>query len=129
MTSKIVRVVLASALALSVAGAVPASAKAGDVIKTGTCSGASHWKLKLGPRDGGTIEVEYQVDSNVVGQTWRVRIFQNGTRIFAGPRVTKAPSGSFTVRVVAPDTAGTDAFKGRALNAASGELCVGRASV
>lgn len=129
MTSKIVRVVLASAIGLSLAGAAPASAKSGDVIKTGTCSGSTDWKLKLGPRDGGTIEVEYQVDSNVVGQTWRVRIFQNGTKIFGGSRVTKAPSGSFTVRVVATDTAGTDAFKGRALNDATGELCVGRASV
>ena len=69
------------------------------------------------------------MDSNVAGQTWRVRIFQNGERIFAGRRTTKAPSGSFSVRVVADDTAGADAFKGRAVNVANGELCVGRASI
>jgi hypothetical protein len=127
MVGKIVRVILASALALSVAGAVPAAAKEGDVIKTGACSGASDWKLKLSPENG-RIEVEYEVDSNKVGQTWRVRIYQNGNKIFGGSRVTKAPSGSFSVRVLANDTAGTDAFKGRATNPGSGELCVGRAS-
>ena len=128
MTWKIVRVALAAALALSVAGAVPAAAKDGDVIKTGACSGSSDWKLKLSPEDGKT-EVEYEVDSNVVGQTWRVKIFQDGNRIFGGSRVTKAPSGSFTVRVLASNPAGTDSFKGRATNAATGEVCVGRASI
>jgi hypothetical protein len=98
------------------------------VIKTGACSGASDWKLKLSPQDGKT-EVEYEVDSNVVGQTWRVRIFQNGNRIFTGSRVTQAPSGSFTVRLLAANPAGTDTFKGRAANAATGEVCVGRASI
>jgi len=128
MTARIVRVALAAALALTVAGAVPASAKDGDVIKRGACSGSSDWKLKLSPEDGKT-EVEYEVDSNVVGQTWRVRLFHNGNRIFAGSRVTQAPSGSFTVRVLATNPAGTDSFKGRATNAATGEVCVGRASI
>jgi hypothetical protein len=128
MTARIVRVALAAALALTVAGAVPASAKDGDVIKTGACSGSSDWKLKLSP-DNGKTEVEYEVDSNVVGQTWRVRIFQNGEKIFGGSRVTKAPSGSFTVRVLAANPAGTDSFKARAFNAATDELCVGRASI
>lgn len=128
MTWKIVRVALAAALALSVAGAVPAAAKDGDVIKRGACSGSSDWKLKLSPEDGRT-EVEYEVDSNVVGQTWHVRILQDGDKIFGGSRVTKAPSGSFTVRVLAANPAGTDSFKGRATNPATGEVCVGRASI
>lgn len=128
MVSKIVRMVLASVVVLSVAGAVPAAAKEGDVIKTGACSGSSDWKLKLSPQDGQT-EVEYQVDSNVVGQTWQVRVFQNGNKIFGGARVTKAPSGSFTVRLLAANPAGSDSFKARASNVATGELCVGRASI
>ena len=128
MVSKIVRMVLASVVVLTVAGAVPAAAKAGDVIKTGACSGSSDWKLKLSPQDGQT-EVEYEVDSNVVGQTWQVRIFQNGNKIFGGSRVTKAPSGSFSVRLLAANPAGSDSFKARASNAATGELCVGRASI
>lgn len=128
MFDRMVRITLTTALVLTMAGATPALAKDGDVIRRGACSGASDWKLKLSPQDGG-IEVEYEVDSNVVGQTWRVRLFQNGERIFAGLRTTKAPSGSFTVRVVASDTAGTDSFRGRAVNTATGESCGGSASI
>lgn len=128
MFERMLRMALAAALALTVAGAVPALAKDGDVIRRGACSGASDWKLKLSPENG-KIEVEYEVDSNVVGQTWRVRLFQNGERIFAGLRTTKAPSGSFTVRVVANDTAGTDHFRGRAVNTTNGEVCGGSASI
>lgn len=127
MTKRILRVALAGALALTVAGAVPAAAKDGDVIKRGSCSSGAEWKLKLSPEDGG-IEVEYEVDSNVNGQTWKVKIVQNGSKIFRGKRTTKAPSGSFEVRTVASDTSGTDAFRARAVNPSSGETCVGKAS-
>lgn len=128
MLDRMLRVVLTAALALTVAGAVPALAKDGDVIRRGACSGASDWKLKLSPENG-KIEVEYEVDSNVVGQTWAVRLFHDGERIFAGMRTTKAPSGSFTVRVLASDTSGTDSFRGRARNLASDEVCRGSASI
>ena len=103
-----------------------ATAKAGDVIKRGSCSAASDWKLKLSPQDG-NIEVEFEVDSNVVGQTWQVRLTKNGTQIFSGTKVTQAPSGSFTVRKVTSNPAGTDTIRGRAMNAATGETCTGSA--
>jgi hypothetical protein len=127
MTKRILGVALAGALMLTLAGAVPASAGNNDVTKRGSCSGSSEWKLKLSPQDNG-IEVEYEVDSNVTGQNWRVKIFQNGDRIFAGTRQTRGASGSFTVRIVADDTAGTDAFRGKAVNRSTDETCVGRAS-
>jgi hypothetical protein len=123
------RVVVVAMLVVSGAVLVPsAGAKAGDVIRTGACSGRSDWKLKLSP-EGNRIELEYEVDQNKVGQTWRVRIRQNGDRIFAGSRVTKAPSGSFTVRLLARNTPGTDSFRAAATNVSSGETCVGRASI
>jgi hypothetical protein len=128
MMQRMIRIAVAAALVFTVAGTTNALAKAGDVIRTGTCSGASNWKLKLSP-DNGKIQVEYEVDSNKVGQVWRVRIFENGMRIFAGKRTTQAPSGSFTVRLLAADNAGADAFKGRATNVSSGEVCVGKASI
>ena len=86
MISTDLRVVLASGLALSLAGAVPAHANEDDVIRRGNCSGSSDWKLKLSPEDG-RIEVEFEVDSNVVGQTWQVRLTKNGNQIFSGTRV------------------------------------------
>jgi hypothetical protein len=123
------RLVVAAVLVVSALALAPAAgAKAGDVIRTGACSGSSDWKLKLSPEDNG-IQLEFEVDSNRVGQTWRVRIRENGGLIFSGTRVTKAPSGSFTVRRLADDTAGTDAFRAAATNVATGETCVGRAAI
>ncbi len=127
MIKRIAAVALAGALALSVAGAMPAAAKDGDVIKRGSCSGSADWKLKLSPEDG-RIEVEYEVDSNVNGQTWKVKLFKNGDRTFRGTRTTKTPSGSFEVRVVTSDPAGTDTIRGKAVNVATGEVCRGTAS-
>ena len=132
MINKIVRVTMVAALALTLAGTTAASArpsaKPGDVVKAGSCSRASNWKLKLSP-DNGRIQVEFEVDSNHVGQTWRVRIAKNGTRIFTGLRMTKAPSGSFTVRTLTSNPAGTDLFRARATNPATGETCIGIASI
>jgi hypothetical protein len=123
------RLAVAAVLVVSgIALAPEAGAKAGDVIRAGACSGASDWKLKLSPENN-RIELEYQVDQNKAGQTWRVRIRENGVLIFKGTRVTKAPSGSFTVRLLAKDTAGTDSFRAAATNVATGESCVGRASI
>ena len=73
MISKILRLTIASVLALTVVGSAAAHANPADVIRRGNCSGSSDWKLKLSPEDG-RIEVEYEVDSNVAGQTWQVRI-------------------------------------------------------
>ena len=95
-----------------------------DVIREGNCSLASDWKLKVGPENG-RLEVEFEVDSNVVGQTWGVRLLQNGTEIFRGTRQTVAPSGSFEVRRLATNTAGTDTFVGQARNPNTGEVCQG----
>lgn len=119
---------IAGTLAMTVAGAMPASANDADVIRRGSCSGRSDWKLKLSPENG-RIEVEFEVDSNVNGQTWHVRILQNGSRIFSGNRVTQAPSGSFEVRKLADNTAGTDRLRARAVSAANGETCLGSAAI
>ena len=126
---RILGVALAGALALSLAGAAaPAVAKAGDVVARGACSRGAEWKLKLSPEDA-QIEVAFEVDSNVNGQTWNVKVSQNGTQIFSGNRVTRAPSGSFTLRLLASNAAGVDAFTASATNAASGETCNAAASI
>ncbi len=127
MISKIARIVLAASMAMTLAGTAPASANDGDVIREGACSGRADWKLKLSPENG-RIEVEYEVDSNVVGQTWRVRIVKNGTAIFQGRRQTRAPSGSFEVRIVTSNPPGSDTFRARAVNVATGQTCAGSAT-
>ena len=106
--------------------AVPTLAKDGDVIRRGRCSGASDWKLKLS-EENGRIEVEYEVDQNRVGDAWRVRIHHDHDLVFAGTRTTRAPSGSFEVRILRRDRTGDDVFRGRAVNLRTGEVCGGRA--
>jgi hypothetical protein len=127
MIDKMIRIAVTGALALGVmaVGSTAAVAKDGDVIRTGSCSGNSDWKLKLSPENG-KIEVEYEVDSNKVGQTWQVRIVKNGNVIFRGARETKGASGSFTVRLVTANTAGDDVFRARATHA--DEVCAGSAT-
>jgi hypothetical protein len=114
--------------ALAVVPAAPVAARDGDVIRTGSCSGATDWKLKAGHRDG-RIEVEFEVDSNRNGQTWRVRILDNSVLRYSGLRVTKAPSGSFSVERRIRNMAGSDRIVARARNLASGEVCVGRVTI
>ena len=111
---------------LATLSAAPAIAKPGDVIRSGACSGPSNWKLKLGP-DNSRIEVQFEVDQNVNGQAWRVRIRHDGDLVFNRMRTTKAPSGSFEVRILQANRVGDDVFTARAVNAATGETCVGRA--
>ena len=127
MTKVSVGIVAAlSGLVLALTAAPLAVAKDGDVIRRGNCTGATDWKLKLSEEDG-RIEVEFEVDQNRNGVSWNVRLFQNGSQIARATRVTRRPSGSFELRRVAPNTAGTDSFRARATTA-SGEVCTGRAS-
>ncbi|MEO8625330.1 MAG: hypothetical protein ABI452_01390 [Candidatus Limnocylindrales bacterium] len=131
---QIVRRTALSAFSLALlAGAavtMPAAiaAKGTAVIQTGNCSAASDWKLKVKP-DNGAIEVEFEVDQNRVGKTWNVTLKHNGNVFWSGQKVTKAPSGSFTVHKMTGNAAGTDTFTARATNRVTGEVCLGSASL
>jgi|SRR5262245_11318279 len=98
-----------------------------DVIRQGSCSGRSDWKLKLSPEDG-RIEVEFEVDQDLVGDRWRVEIRHDGDVAFRDIRRTRGASGSFEARTVEPNHAGSDAFRARARNLSTDEVCVGHAS-
>lgn len=115
------------ALAASL-GVNPASAKAGDVRVAGTCNRAATTKLKLGPRDG-RIETETEVDSNRNGQVWSVRMRQNGVLVLDTTARTGAPSGSFSVRKVLANKAGTDTIQVTSRNAATGQTCTATATL
>ncbi len=127
MRSRMVMAVLATLVLATLAAAPAAQARAGDVIERGSCSSGSTWKLKLSDEDG-RIEVEIEVDQNVVGDTWRVRIRHDGELVFRGRRTTQAPSGSFEVRIVEPNHAGADRFVGKARNLSTDEVCRGVAT-
>jgi hypothetical protein len=123
------RTILIGLLAIASLGAAaaPVAAKSGDVITRGHCSGASVWKLKLSPDDG-RIEVEFQVDQNRNDRLWRVSLTDNGTIAWTGSRYTRAPSGSFTVRRILTNRAGTDRIVARATNVRTNEVCRATAS-
>jgi hypothetical protein len=127
-TATTIRRGLAAATVMLAAGAAVAggdvSAKGTTVEARGACSRTSNWKLKAKP-DNGAIEVDFEVDSNRVGQTWAVRITDNGVRVFSGTARTVAPSGSFTVERRVANRAGVDTITAVATNAATGERCAG----
>ncbi len=109
-------------------GASAAIAASGDVIAQGTCTQGSTWKVKAGV-DNGALQVEFEVDSNIVGQTWGVRLSDNGTVFFQGIRQTTAPSGSFQVRRFTANQAGTDTVVALAKNPDTSEICRGTVTV
>ena len=102
------------ALAVVATGATSAEAKGREVIRSGGCDNSSAtWKLKA-KSDDGKIEVEFQVDSNRAGQTWSVRMGDNGHRFYTGSKTTAGASGAFTVRRLIANRAGTDQIRARA---------------
>jgi hypothetical protein len=109
-----------------VATAAPmAMAKGAEVRKSGACSAGATWKLKA-KKDDGRLEVELEVDSNRVGQAWRVRVKDNGVLVYSGTRRTVAPSGSFEVERRIANRAGSDTITATATHAASGQTCSAR---
>lgn len=105
-----------------------ASGGGGGVVRAGTCTAASTSRIKAKHEDG-RIEVEFEVDQNVVGKTWNIRLLHNGDVFFTGQRTTQAPSGSFEVRKLTGNRAGTDTLKGRARNPQTGEVCIATVSI
>lgn len=117
----------ASLLATAALLAVPvvatsAHAKGGDAVSNSAAcaTGTITVKAKV---DDGMLEVEGQVDTNRVGQTWNWRIVRNGTVAAQGSKVTAAPSGSFSVNRRIANPAGQDTIKFRAVRPATGKVC------
>lgn len=104
----------------------PALAKDGraEVRTAGQCTGTAMWKLKVKEDDAG-VEVEFEVDANVVGQTWDYTVSGPSGVLSSGQRTTTAPSGSFSVELTAAGTA-ADTFTGVATF--NGQTCDTRVS-
>jgi hypothetical protein len=123
--------IVVAGISLGALSGGPVSAKGGDdgrVEKRGACSSGATWKLK-GKHDDRALEVELEVDSNRVGQTWNVVLTDNGVTVFSGARRTVAPSGSFEVERRITDRAGADVIRASATNPATGQRCAGSITV
>ncbi|HVH93337.1 MAG TPA: hypothetical protein VM688_00300 [Nocardioidaceae bacterium] len=105
--------------------AANASGGTPDVRSSGTCTIGATWRLKAKPDDG-RLSIEFEVDSNRVGQTWSVRLTDNRNPIYTGTRKTVAPSGSFTVAMLRRNLTGADTIRARAVNTVNGSVCGGR---
>ena len=102
MRKKLMGIAIAAALVLPMFGISTTAFAGTEVIRTGSCSASSDWKLKLKP-DNGQLEVEFEVDQNVSGDTWRVRMHHDGDLFFSADRRTRGASGSFDISVREPD--------------------------
>jgi hypothetical protein len=123
MTKIIVLAIAVLAAALTTSAAL-ASGGDREVIKRGSCSGNATWKLKA-KADDGRIETEFEVDQNRVGRRWHVRIRQDGVLRADVIKATQAPSGSFEVRRLLPNTPGSDFIVAKATALATGQTCRG----
>lgn len=103
----------AGTLSILVAPAYASHGGGNAVQKSGTCAGGGTFKLKA-KHDDARIEVEYEVDTNRVGQVWHVRLTDNGHVFFSGTRRTTAPSGSFEIRRRPANRVGSDTVRAHA---------------
>lgn len=68
--------------ALMVAGAVPALA---NVESRGACTVSSTWEADA-ERELGFIELDFEVNSTVPGEDWKLVVRQNGKQIYSDTR-------------------------------------------
>jgi hypothetical protein len=113
--------ILIALTALAAVLAPTASAKDGDIRRSGSCDGNSSVKIKLSEEDG-RIETELEVDQNRTGVRWKVVLRRNGSVVTRASRTTAGRSGSFELRRVLSNGSGADKISGRATSP-SGEVC------
>jgi hypothetical protein len=116
-TRTITAAALIAAFGTPIVFAGPASASHGGgsrvVQSSGTCAHGGVFKLKA-KHDDARIEIEYEVDTNRVGQVWHVKLTDNGHTVFDGNRRTTAPSGSFEIQRSAVNRTGADSLRAHA---------------
>jgi hypothetical protein len=120
-TAKASLLAIAALLAVP-AVTTPAQAKGGDAVSSSAACATGTIKVKA-KADDGMLEVEGEVDTNRVGQSWNWRIVRNGTVAARGSKVTAAPSGSFSVNRRIANPAGQDTIRFRAVRPATGKVC------
>lgn len=124
----LIAAVLCLALAPGVAGAATEAKEPRAVLRKGTCSGPTHWKLNLRFRKTGGLVVVFTAWGGASGQTWNVFIEDKGKLVFSGSR-TSGDDGYFRVRNVSKNRPGVDRVVVTANNVSTGETCTARASI
>jgi hypothetical protein len=128
-TSTLRKLIAAGGTATLVAVAMPtvfASTASAGTLSEGSCSGTSRYDLDVEAEHGG-YEVEFEVDSNVPGQTWKVKLWQNDGR-FLSRVMTTDREGEIDGDRHRANTPGADTFKLWAKNTTTGETCSAKVS-
>ena len=93
--------------------------------KIGRCStGTARYDLDV-DKGAGRFEINFEADSNVRGQRWRMTLRHDGKRVFRDMRRTDR-EGEAAFERNRPNTAGKDAFRAKAVNVRTGEVCSAR---
>jgi hypothetical protein len=110
----------ALALAVSLPGAVlasPVAARGGgdrnEVRVAGVCGTGATSKVRLRQRDGGDLEVRFEVEHTRSGQSWRVALVRERRVVWRGQARTQ--NGSFEIERRLPDFNGADQITARAV--------------
>lgn len=98
-----------------------------EVHKRGGCSRSSLWQIEA-EDEGARLEMEFDVNSTVAGQRWRVKLRHDGA-VFATVNRTTNGYGNFEVERSVYDKLGTDGLGARAVNLKSGEVCEGHVTI
>jgi hypothetical protein len=93
----------------------------------GDCTGDSTAKLKV-KRDRGRLKTEFEVDQNVNGVAWAVKLSRNDKVVVTTTRTTHAPSGSFSIERRLTNGAGPDKISASATSP-TGEVCTATATI
>lgn len=126
MGSRVIAVVLAAVLLGGLAA--PADASDDRERREGSCSGGpSEWKLVVRQESASTLRIRYEIEGGAAGQTWQLFISDNGTRIYAGNKVSGS-DGYVRVGRETANRSGTDLIKATGVNLVSGESCAGSLS-
>jgi hypothetical protein len=115
-------------LAIGLLAGPATTSAASQVVVNGHCSGHSASVLTVA-HENGRISIEFEVDQNVVGKTWRIALRDNTLLVWAGSAVTAAPDGSLTVMKLTTDRTGLDHIAASARNPVTGETCSAAAAV
>ncbi len=122
---KLTRVGTVALLAGALVGtAVPAFAEGDqEVINRGLCSEGSQWKVRIRTDGPNLLDLNFEVDSNVPGQTWRAAMAYNGDVVFNGFATTNQVDGEFDIDVEVANQAGADTLQAAARHRPTGEIC------
>jgi len=84
-----------------------------EVRVRGTCGKGATTKLRLRARDGG-IKVQFEVDHNRSGVSWRVVLIQDRRVVWRGRARTRGAGDAFEIERRLRDLPGADRVTGRA---------------